>query len=129
MVDLTQVEEAGAWHLFKPCESGRELVFGPQVPEGEMWVLTSIHAKNNGSTELAEVSGPTPEINVAVYSADVDEWMCLASKANAVMYDGVFWSGNVLMGPGWQLGTWFRGAKEGDTLQSDATYHKLAVTP
>ena len=119
MVDLTQVEEARAWHLFKLCDSDRELIFGPQVPEGEWWVLTSIHAKNN--------TGPTPEINVAVYGADIDEWMCLASKANAVQYGGVFWSGNILMGPGWQLGTWFRGAKEGDTLQSDATYHKLAV--
>ena len=117
MVDLTQAGEAGAWHLFKSGEGDRELIFGPQVPEGEWWVLTSIHAKNN--------SGPTLEINVAVW--DGNEWMCLASKANVVQYDGVFWSGNVLMGPGWQLGTWFRGAKEGDTLQSDATYHKLAV--
>jgi len=54
MIDLAQVEEAGVWHLFKSCESDRELIFGPQVAEGEMWVLTSIHAKNN--------TGPTPEV-------------------------------------------------------------------
>ena len=54
MVDLTKTEEARAWHLFKSGESDRELIFGPQVPEGEMWVLTSIHAKNN--------TGPTPEV-------------------------------------------------------------------
>lgn len=118
MIDLTKVEEAEAWHLFKPCESDWELIFGPQVPEGEMWVLTTMHAKNN--------SGPTPEINVAVW--DGDEWMCLASKASAMQYEGVSWSGDILMGPGWRLGTWFRGAEVGDILQSDATYHKLAVS-
>jgi len=117
MVDLTQVEEARAWHLLKLCESDRELIFGPQVSEGEWWVLTSIHAKNN--------TGPTPEINVAVH--DGEEWICLASVAGAAQFEGAAWSGNILMGPEWQLGTWFRGAEVEDILQSDATYHKLAV--
>ncbi|MFQ5813493.1 MAG: hypothetical protein ACE5I2_09955 [Anaerolineae bacterium] len=126
MVDLTKVEEARTWHLFKPCESGRELVFGPQVPEDEMWVLTSMHAKNNQDIARKHLGRVTPEINVAVY--DGEEWLCLASVADAAQFEGAAWSGNILMGPGWQLGTWFRGAKEGDTLQSDATYHKLAVT-
>lgn len=103
----------GAWHLFKQCESTRELIHGPIVPEGEVWVLTSMHAKNN--------SGSTQEINVAVW--DGHEWMCLASRAEAWQYDGVGWSGSVVMGPGWQLGTWFRDTTVGDVLQSDATYH------
>lgn len=84
-----------AWHLFKACESGRELIQGPVVPDGEIWVLTSMHAKNN--------TGSTQEINVAVY--DGHEWMCLGSRARVWQYDGVAWSGSVDMGPGWQLGT------------------------
>jgi hypothetical protein len=126
MADLIQVEEARAWHLFKPCESDRELIFGPKVPDGEMWVLTSMHAKNNQDIAREHLGRVTPEINVAVY--DGEDWICLASVADAAQFEGVAWSGNILMGPGWQLGTWFSGARQGDILQSDATYHKLAVT-
>jgi len=104
---------ACAWHKLTACDSERKLIVGPVVPENELWVLTSIHAKNN--------SGPTPEINVAVY--DGHEWICLASLSDAWQYDGVDWSGSLVMAPGWGLGTWFRDAELGDVLQSDATYH------
>ena len=100
-----------AWHLFKVCEGGRELIQGPVVPDGEVWELTSMHAKNN--------SGLTREINVAVY--DGHEWICLGSRADARQYDGAAWSGSVIMGPGWRLGCWFRDAAAGVTLQCDAT--------
>lgn len=112
MLDLIRHSVAQAWHLFKVCETDRDLIFGPQVPQGEIWVVTAMHAKDNG--------GPCLEVNVAVW--DTREWICLASKADAKQYDGVDWSGLVVMGPGWRMGTWFRGATPGDVLQSDATY-------
>lgn len=100
-----------AWHLFKACEGGRELIRGPVVPDGEVWELTTMHAKNN--------SGFAREINVAVYNGH--EWICLAGAPDRRQYEGVGWSGNLIMGPGWQLGCWFRDAATGAMLQCDAT--------
>lgn len=102
-----------SWHIFKECESSRELVFGPTVPQGEVWVLTAICAKNN--------SGSTREINVAVYNGR--DWLCLDSVADVWQCECAAWSGRVIMAPGWQLGCWFRGATIGDVLQCDAVHH------
>jgi len=113
---------AWATHQFVACEGPRHLIFDHSVPPGENWILTAIHAKNN--------SGPTAEINVAVYAEDIREWICLASKADAQKYDGVAWAGALHMGEKWQLGAWFRGAVEGDVLQFDATFtrHGVVIT-
>jgi len=114
-------EDGVPWgeHEFYMCDSPRQLLFGHAVPPGEKWVLTGIHAKNN--------SGPTSEINVAVYADDLDAWICLASKADAARYDGVAWSGALEMGEQWMPGAWFRGAAEGDVLQFDATWTRYGV--
>jgi len=110
---------AWATHRFFACEGPRHLHLDHGVPPGENWDLTSIHAKNN--------SGWTEEINVAIFSEDIREWICLASKANVERYDGVAWSGSLRMGEKWQLGAWFRGAEVGDVLQFDATFTRHGV--
>jgi len=117
-VDKNNVRKPGAWHTFKACESDRELVFGPVVPHGEYWVLTHMAAKvNDPGTWCAE-------INVAVCT-DEGEWLCIASLADRPGYNAAQWSGEILMGPGWQLGAWFRNAHLGRTLQVDATWYVI----
>lgn len=103
-----------AQHEFLVCDSSGQLVFGHAVPLNETWTLTSMHAKNN--------TGATHEINVAIYSAAIDEWVCLEGKVNTGAHEGVAWSGAIEMSPYDQLGWWFRGATEGDVLQVDATF-------
>jgi len=108
-----------AQHEFVVCDSARQLVVGHAVPDGETWTLTSIHAKNN--------TGSTTEINVAVYFYKIDQWVCLKSAADTGQYQGVAWAGEVELGVRDQLGWWFRGATEGDTLQVDATFTRQAA--
>jgi len=109
-----------AQHDLVICDSPNQLVFGHAVPDGETWTLTSIHAKNN--------SGHTVEINVAIYSASIDEWICLGGVAGAGWYQGVSWSGAIEMSARDQLGWWFRGANPGDILQVDATFTRHLAT-
>lgn len=117
MFNTTLVEAtAMIWRQVK-AQTDRHLEFGPVVPEGEVWLLTNMLAKNN--------DGPTTEIGCVVYNGK--DWGGLNSVHKAVQYQSCAWSGQVVLTAGMQIGWWFRQAAPGAMLDVCANWNVLAT--
>ena len=111
------------------CGGSRHLVQGPIVPENETWILRLLAAKNNMNQYPADHI--TPELSVCVYlptrPSNHEEpppgtWVALNGDNDVPQFRPIKWEGYLALPMGAQLGAWFRGAEEGDTLELNAIF-------
>jgi len=128
----TFIPTVGHQH-FENADGPRHLMFGPIVPEGEIWTLRLIAAKNNmiPGEFLVSPNRYTAELSVCVFTpprhSDHEDpppgtWVLLESGTYMYQYETVKWEGYLELRPGTQLGAWFRGAQEGDALELNALW-------
>ena len=123
---------------FETATGPRHLMFGPTVPEGEMWSLTLLAAKNNMTPDDYPQCRTTAEISVCVWipprpssheELPPGEWVLLAGDASVPQFKPIKWEGILDLRPGTRLGAWFRGAQADDTLELDAIYDVETLSP
>jgi len=115
----------------EPCSGPRHLVLGPIVPEGEVWTLRLLSAKNNMDPNRYPVHRVTAELSVCVwFPPRLSEheiqppgtWVQLNGNSDVPQFRPVKWEGFLDLPAGAQLGGWFRGAEKGDILELNAIY-------
>ena len=118
------------------CEGSRHLILGPIVPEGEVWTLKLLAAKNNMDPNKYPVHRVTPELSICVLlplrpsNHEVQppwEWVLLEGDADVPQFKPIKWEGYLDLPAGAQLGAWFRGAEEGDIVELNAIYDVCEV--
>jgi len=116
---------------FEKADGPRHLMFGPIVPEGEIWTLRLMAAKNNGKIPSVYGHIVAAEASVCIFTpprpSDHEDsppgtWVPLEGKISLWQYGAVKWEGALELRGGTQLGAWFRGAEEGDSLELNAIY-------
>jgi len=117
---------------FETCKGVRHLMFGPIVPEGEIWTLLLLAAKNNGNPEYyltGESVADEASVCICVpprpsnhEEVPPSTWVLLEGKIDMRQYESVKWEGALELREGTQLGAWFRGAREGDSLEFNAVW-------
>jgi len=117
------------------CEGPRHLISGPIVPEGEVWTLRLLSAKNNMDPNKYPADHTTPELSVCVYllprpgheSWPPGTWVALNGDVDVPQFKPIKWEGYLDLPTGAQLGAWFRGAEAGDIVELNAIYDVCEV--
>lgn len=101
------------------------------MPEGELWTLRLLAAKNNMSPDRYPTDRITAELSVCVFllprssSHEMQPpgtWALLEGDVRVPQFKPVKWEGYLELSAGSQLGAWFRGANEGDIVELNAIY-------
>ena len=114
------------------AEGDRHLLKGPIVPEGEIWSLRLLAAKNNMDPNVYPTTErETAEISVCVFllpcPSDHEEkppgtWVMLENDIDLYQFQSVKWEGYLEMPEGAQIGAWFRGVERDDMLELNAIF-------
>ena len=130
MTEYEFINSIGHQHV-ETAEGPRHLVQGPIVPDGEIWHLRLIAAKNNMDINAYPDNRTTAELSVCVWlpprpseheQPPPGTWALLNGSISVPQFLPIKWEGYLTLRPGSQLGAWFRGAMEGDALELDAIY-------
>ena len=114
----------------EPASGPRHLILGPIVPEGEIWTLKLLAAKNNMAPDQRP-DRVTAELSVCVFLPSClsshghqppGTWVLLEGNVEVPQFKPVKWEGYLELPAGSQLGAWFRGADKEDVVELDAIF-------